>query len=123
MSDYLSNQSVQARHNLEDLIAGIGEGLEGTAEAVRAGIDGLIHSAAVGMLHSMLPPVVHVKNAATRATAWTTTQALTAETGLTMSGAGVHNAVLSGRVAQKVQQGVEHITADLDYAGGVNSIA
>lgn len=122
MSDYFTNQGEPARHNLEDLISGIGEGLGGTAEAVRAGIDGLIHAAAVGMLHSMLPPIVHVKNAATRATAWTTVQALTAEVGLTVTGARVHNAVLAGQVAQKVEQGVGRITANLDYAGGVNSI-
>lgn len=122
MSDYSTNQGELVRQNLEDLISGIGEGLEGTAEAVRAGIDGLIHSAAVGMLHSMLPPIVHVKNATTRATAWTTVQALTAEVGLTVTGARVHNAVLAGQVAQKVEQGIGLITANLDYAGGVNSI-
>jgi hypothetical protein len=122
VSDYFTNQGDLARQNLEDLIAGIGEGLEGAAEAVRAGIDGMIHSAAVGMLHSMLPPMVRLKNGATRAAAWTTMQALTAEAGLTVTGARVHNAILAGQVAQKVEQGVSHITAELDYSGGVNSI-
>lgn len=121
MSDF-TDQGELARQNLEDLIAGIGEGLEGAAEAVRAGIDGLIHSAAVGMLHAMLPPMVHFKNATTRATAWTAVQALTAEAALTVTGARVHNAILAGQVAQKVEQGVEHITTDLDYTRGVNSI-
>jgi hypothetical protein len=111
-----------ARHNLEDLIAGVGHGLEGTAEAVRAGVDGLIHNAAVGLLHSVLPPMVHFKNATTRAAAWTTVEAITAEVLLTLTGARVHNAILAGEVARKVEQGVNHISANTDYAGGVNSI-
>lgn len=122
MSDYGWNQAELSRKNLEDLIAGIGNGVAGAADAVREGIDGLIHSAAVGLLHSVLPPMVHVRNAATRAGAWVTVEGLTAEMLLTMTGARVHNSVLAGAVAGKVEQGVNRITAELDYAGGVNSI-
>lgn len=112
----------QTHESLEDLISGLGDGVAGAAEAVTAGIDSLIHSAAVGLLHSVLPPMVHVKNATTRAAGWTTVQGLTAEVLLAVNGARVHNAVLAGQVASKVDQGVNHISANTDYAGGVNSI-
>ena len=122
MYDYGWNEADQARHNLEDLISGIGQGLGGAADAVRSAIDGMIHSAAVGLLHSVLPPIVHAKNATTKVTGWASIQALTAEAAFTVTGARVHNAVLAGEVGKKVEQGIGHITANIDYAGGVNSI-
>ena len=108
--------------NLADAIAGIEKGLESTAEAARAAIDALLHNAAVGLLHAALPPMVHGRNALTRSGAWVRAEALTAELGLSLTGARVGNAALSGAVAEAIDKGLDIITKDLDYTPGVNSI-
>lgn len=123
MSSRGSKHAGPARQNLAQLIAGIGDGRGGTADDVVAGIHDLIHSAAVGLLHSVLPPMVHARNAATRVGAWTALEDHTAQVRLALTGAHIHNAVLAGEVARTVEQGVGRITANIDYAGGVNSIA
>ncbi|MEV8213809.1 hypothetical protein [Leifsonia sp. NPDC077715] len=119
---YTSYRAHQVPGNLADAIAGIEKGLESTAEAARAAIDALLHNAAVGLLHSALPPMVHGRNALVRSGAWMRAEALTAELGLSLTGARVGKAVLSGAVAEAIDKGLDMITKDLDYTPGVNSI-
>lgn len=112
----------QGYDNLAEVIAGIEKSLRDAAPEAKAAIDKLVHDAAVGLLHSALPPMVHTHNGLTRAGAWTRVQALTAEMSLDLAGATVNNAILAGHVAEKVNDGVGHITSNLEYAGGVDSI-
>ena len=122
MSNYSWNHSEQPINNLADAIAGIGKGLHDTADVARAAIDAFVHTAAVGLLHSALPPMVHGQNAVLRAEAWVNAEAATAEIGVELIGARLAKQSLAGAVANKIDDGADRITSRLDYAGGVNSI-
>ncbi|WP_431219787.1 hypothetical protein [Leifsonia xyli] len=122
MSDYGWGQAEQARDDLASVIEGIGKGLDGLVHGAQEAIDELVHNAAVGLLHALLPPMVHGKNAMVRSGAWVRTEALTAEILLALGSAKANNALLAGLVAGKVDEGVDHILSHSDYTHGVNSI-
>ena len=119
---YSSHRPDRTFADLADAIESIEKSVESTAEAAKATIDALLHNAAVGLLHAALPPMVHGRNALVRSGAWMRVEALTAELGLSLTGALVGNAVLSGAVAEAIDEGLDIITKDLDYTPGVNSI-
>jgi hypothetical protein len=108
--------------DLADLIGGIGSGIHDVVDGVQDGIDAMVNTAAVGMLNSLLPPMVHTKNALIRSGSWVSVEAGTVEVASRVAGVAVGNAVLAGLVAKKVEEGVATITSDLDYMHGVNSI-
>ncbi|MGO4595024.1 hypothetical protein AB4Z18_14510 [Leifsonia sp. 2TAF2] len=117
MPDFGSNEA-----NLAYLIQQFGSGLHDLADGVHDGIAALIHHEAVGMLNSVLPPLVHAKNTLVRTGGWVPVEAHTIEIGGRLAGVTVSNAILSGLVQKKVEEGVGTITANLDYTHGVNTI-
>lgn len=118
----MSHHGSEETNALADLIGGIGDGIHDLAEGIQQGIDAMVNQAAVGLLNSILPPMVHTKNAVIRSGSWASVQAMTAQAGGLAAGVAVSNAVLSGLVAKKVDEGMGKITSDLDYTQGVNSI-
>src|SRR4051812_14211484 len=65
--------------SLADLIGELGNGVHDVADGINEGTAALVHSAAVGMLNSVPPPMVHGKNAVTRASGWIPLEAGTLE--------------------------------------------
>ena len=108
--------------DLADLIGGLGSSLHDVAEGIRGGIDAMVNTAAVGLLNSVLPPMVHAKNAVIRSGSWVSVEAGTLEVTAGVVGVTVGNTVLAGLVAKKVEEGIGTITPNLDYMHGVNSI-
>ena len=108
--------------SLADLIGQLGNGIHDAAESVEEGIAAQVHSAAVGMLNSVLPLMVHGTNAVTRTSGWVPIEAGTLEIRTRLAAVTIGNTVLAGQVAKKVEEGVGRITRNLDYAQGVNSI-
>ena len=108
--------------SLADLIGELGNGVHDVADGINEEIAALVHSAAVGMLNSVLPPMVHGKNAVTRASGWIPLEAGTLEIGARLAGVSLGNTVLAGQVAKKIDEGVGRITPHLDYSHGANSI-
>jgi len=122
MSDDGSNRAARTHLSLADVIEGIASGDHDIAHNAQSYIDELVHQAAVQLLNALLPLIVHGNNAVTRSTRWVATEASTLELQFDLAGADISNTVLAGLVAEKVEIGLDRITTDLDFTGGVNSI-
>lgn len=122
MSDDGSNRAARTHLSLADVIEGIASGDHDTTHNAQSYIDELVHQAAVQLLNALLPLIVHGNNAVTRSTRWVATEASTLELQFDLAGADISNTVLAGLVAEKVEIGLDRITTDLDFTGGVNSI-
>ncbi|MGN7797518.1 hypothetical protein [Leifsonia sp. 22587] len=121
----MSGSGARADHgspDLADLLAGIASGLHGAIDDAHRGMDVLLHDAAVRLLNALLPPMVHSRNALVRAANWAALEADTARLLFALGNTVIPNSVLAGQVAEKVEQGIGRIVADLDYTHGVNSI-
>lgn len=107
---------------VQELFGGIERELRGGAGEVQAWIEAQAHSAAVGLLHAMLPPVVRANYSAIKISE--SAVVLPAHAGIEMAlgTADVSNGVLAGAVADKVKQGLTQLTTRNDYSEGVNSI-
>ena len=86
-------------------------------------LEGQIHGVAVGLLHSMLPPLVHANIAAVKISESTSVIGNSGAIALALGTADVSNSVVAGAVADKVRDGIDDLRSDADYARGVNSIA
>lgn len=107
---------------LQDLIDGLDREVQDGVAGVQDWIEGQAHSAAVGLLNTMLPPLVHANIAAVKIGESTTLVAASGVVGFTLGTADVSNTVLAGAVADTVKQGISDLRSDCDYARGVNSI-
>ena len=107
---------------VQELFGGIERELESGATEVQAWIQAQVHGMAVGLLHSMLPPLVHANYATVMVSA--SAIVLPAHGGIhaALSAADTSNGVLAGAVADKVKHGLADLNRRNDYAEGVNSI-
>ena len=107
---------------VQELFAGIERELQTGTGEVQAWIQAQAHGMAVGLLHSMLPPLVHANYAAVKVTE--SAIVLPAHAGIhaALGVAEVTNGVLAGAVADKVTHGLTELNRRNDYAEGVNSI-
>ena len=107
---------------VEELFGGIERELQTGASEVQAWIQAQAHGMAVGLLHSMLPPLVHANYAAVKVSQ--SAAVLPAHAGIraAVSVADVSNGVLAGAVADKVNQGLNELTRRSDYSEGVDGI-
>lgn len=85
-------------------------------------LEGQIHGVAVGLLHSMLPPLVHANIAAVKISESATIIGNSEAVAFALGTADVSNSVIAGAVADKVKDGIDDLRSDGDYARGVNSI-
>ena len=107
---------------VQELFGGIERELETGVAEVHAWIQAQVHGMAVGLLHSMLPPLVHANYAAVKVSE--SAVVLPAHGGIraALGAADTSNGVLAGAVADKVKQGLAELTRRSDYSEGVNSI-
>jgi hypothetical protein len=108
---------------LENLLDQLNQEVQSGVKGVQDWIEGQIHGVAVGLLHSLLPPLVHGNNAAVKISESTTVVAASGVVEVTLGTADFGNGVLAGAVADKVKQGIGDLRSNNDYARGVNSIA
>ena len=108
---------------VQDLFDGINRDVQTGVSDVQHWIDAQLHGVAVHLLNSLLPPIVHADNAAVKLSESAVVMTASAGIGLTLSTADVSNSVLAGAVSDTVKRGIGELTAQHDYARGVNSIA
>lgn len=108
---------------VEDFTASLDREIHSGVDALQDFIEGQAHTVALGLLHSMLPPLVRANVLAVKATASTQVAMSGAVVGTALGSADLSNTVLSGAVAKKVGEGIGELLSDNDYARGVNSIA
>ncbi|MGO4595113.1 hypothetical protein AB4Z18_14955 [Leifsonia sp. 2TAF2] len=108
---------------LENLMDELNQEVQSGVKGAQDWIEGQIHGVAVGLLHSMLPPLVHGNNAAVKTSESTTVVAASGVVDITLGSADFGNGVLAGAVADKVKQGIDGLRHNNDYTRGVNSIA
>ncbi|MGO4533879.1 hypothetical protein [Leifsonia sp. 2MCAF36] len=107
---------------VQDLSDHLNLEVETGEKGVQDWIEGQVHSVAVGLLHSMLPPLVHANTSVVKISESTTVIGAGGVVGFTIGTADVGNTVLAGAVADKVKEGIGELRSDSDYARGVNSI-
>ncbi|MGH1548062.1 hypothetical protein ACRAWB_02335 [Leifsonia poae] len=107
---------------VEELFGAIDREVRTGVAEVQAWIEAQVHGMAVGLLHSMLPPLVHANNTAVKVSE--SAVVLPAHAGIhaDVGAADTSNGVLAGAVADKVKQGLAELTRRSDYSKGVNSI-
>jgi hypothetical protein len=107
---------------VQDLFDALDHEVETGVKGAQDLIEAQVHSAAVGLLDSMLPPLVRANTVAVKVSESTTVIAASEVVGLTLRTADVGNTVLAGAVADTVKQGISDLRSDSDYARGVNGI-
>jgi hypothetical protein len=107
---------------VQELFGGIERELQTGVSEVQSWIEAQARAAAVGLLHSMLPPLVRADYAAVKVTESAVVLPAHAGVGIALSAADVSNGVLAGAVADKVEQGISVLTRRSEYSKGVTSI-
>lgn len=107
---------------VQELFDRLNREMETGVEGVQDWIEAQVHGAAVGLLNSMLPPLVHANTSVVKISESSTMIASGEVVGITLGTADVGNTVLAGMVADKVKQAIVDLRSDQDYARGVNSI-
>ena len=107
---------------VQELFSGIERELQAGVGEVQSWIEAQVHGAAVGLLNSMLPPLIRANYAAIKISESAVVLPAHAGIGIALGTAAVSNGVLAGAVADKVGQGLEELTTNADYSKGVNSI-
>lgn len=108
---------------VQELFDGVNREIQTGVNEVNDWIEAQVHGAAVQLLDSLMPPMVHANNAAVKISESATVIPASAGIGLTLGSADLSNTVLAGAVADTVQRGIDELKAQSDYALGVNSIA
>ena len=85
-------------------------------------IDAQVHGAAVQLLNSVMPPIIHANNSAVRISEFTILTSASTRIGFTLNTADLGNTTLSGAVANTVQRGLNEVKSEGDYVKGVNSV-
>jgi hypothetical protein len=107
---------------VQDFTESLDREIHSGAEALQDFIEGQAHTVALGLLHSMLPPLVRANILAVKATASTQVTLSGMAVGAALGSADLSNTVLSGAVAKKVGEGISELLSENDYARGVNSV-
>jgi hypothetical protein len=108
---------------LQELFDGVDRQIQTGVQEVQDWIEAQVHGAAVQLLDSLMPPIVHTGNAAVKISESAIVVPASTGIGLTLGTADLGNTVLAGAVADTVQRGLDELKAQSDYARGVNSIA
>lgn len=108
---------------VQELFDGVNRETQTGVHEVQDWIEAQVHGAAVQLLDSLLPPIVHAKNAEVKISESANVLPASTGIGLTLGSADLGNTVLAGAVADTVQRGIDELKAQGDYAQGVNSIA
>lgn len=108
---------------VKELFDGIDREVRTGVHEVEDVIEAHVHGAAVQLLNSLMPPIVHANNTAVKLSESAVVATASSGIGLTLSTADLGNSVLAGAVADTVQRGLSELKTESDYAKGVNSIA
>lgn len=108
---------------VQELFDGLDREVQTGVQEVQDWIEALVHGAAVQLLDSLMPPIVHASNTSVKISESAIVMPAETGIGLTLSTADLGNTVLAGAVADTVQRGLDELKAQSDYAQGVNSIA
>ncbi|MFE4468037.1 hypothetical protein ACFRFH_04390 [Leifsonia sp. NPDC056824] len=108
---------------VQELFDGLDREIQSGVQEVQDWIEAQVHGAAVQLLDSLMPPIVHAGNSAVKVSESAIVVSAAAGIGLALGSAEVGNTVLAGAVADTVQRGIGELKAENDYAKGVNSIA
>ena len=108
---------------VQELFDGIDREIRSGVHEVQDWIEAQVHGAAVQLLDSLMPPIVHADRAAVKVSESAIVLPAHTGIGLTLRTADVGNTVLAGAVADTVQRGIGELKAENDYAKGVESIA
>ncbi|GAB3576251.1 hypothetical protein GCM10027406_09050 [Leifsonia lichenia] len=108
---------------VRELFDGLDREVQTGVQEVQDWIEAQVHGAAVQLLDSLMPPIVHADSSGVKISESTTV--LSANTGIrfAVGSADLGNEVLAGAVASTVQRGLDELKAQSDYAQGVSSIA
>lgn len=108
---------------VQELFEGVNREMQTGVQEVQDWIEAQVHGAAVQLLDSLLPPIVHAKNTEVKLSESAIVLPASTGIGLTLGSADLGNTVLAGAVADTVQRGIDELKAEGDYAQGVNGIA
>jgi hypothetical protein len=108
---------------VQELFDGVNREIQTGVQDVQGWIEAQVHGAAVQLLDSLLPAIVHAKNAEVKISESAIVLPANTGIGVTLGSAYLGNTVLAGAVADTVQRGLDELKAQSDYAEGVNSIA
>ncbi|MGH1523953.1 hypothetical protein ACRAWC_07900 [Leifsonia sp. L25] len=108
---------------LQELFDGLDREMQTGVQEVQDWIEAQVHGAAVQLLDSLMPPIVHANNAAVKISESAIVVPASTGIGVTLGTADLGNTVLAGAVADTVQRGLDELKSQSDYAEGVNSIA
>ncbi|WP_431219695.1 hypothetical protein [Leifsonia xyli] len=103
---------------VEELFDGLDREVRAGVEEVQDWIEEQVHGAAVGLLNSVMPPLVQAGYAAVKLSESAIVASAAAGIGFTLGTADVSNAVLAGAVADTVKRGIGELRAQSDYAKG-----
>ena len=108
---------------VRDLFDGLDREIQTGYQEVNDWIEAQVHGAAVQLLDTVMPPIVHANNAAVKISESAIVASAGAGIRLTLGSADSSNDILAGAVADTVQRGIAELQSQSDYGKGVDSIA
>ncbi|WP_433861752.1 hypothetical protein [Streptomyces sp. L7] len=103
---------------LQELFDGLDREMQTGVQEVQDWIEAQVHGAAVQLLDSLMPPIVHANNAAVKISESAIVVPASTGIGVTLGTADLGNTVLAGAVADTVQRGLDELKSQSDYAEG-----
>lgn len=108
---------------VQELFAGVDRELRTGVHEVQDWIEAQAHGAAVQLLESLLPAIIHATNTTVKVSESAIVGPASTGIGFTLGAADLGNTVLAGAVADTAQRGLDELNTHSDYAQGVNTVA
>ena len=119
----MNNPPTNPANFVQGLFNGIDREIQTGIHEVQAWIDAQIHGAAVQLLNTLLPPIVHTGNTTVKVSETIIVGPASTTIGFTLGTADTSNEFLAGAVANTVRRGLNELKHEGNYGRGTDSIA